>query len=107
MAQPLGAGLPGVEQRDDVVDLDERRRLHPTGERDAAAGVRVAQGAGEDRAVRAPGGRGEVAGEDVVPRVAAVPVDVEPRLAEAGDAVVPGRGRAALHRELSERGTCA
>ena len=102
----LRALLPGVGQRDDVVDLHGLAGALAAAEGDRPAGVRVGQRAGEHDAVVGAGLErlaGQVAVEDVVAGVAAVAVDVGPGRAELL-AVVAGLGRPALDRKRRERG---
>jgi hypothetical protein len=78
------AGLPGVAERDDVVDIDLARAAAHERDDLRRVGVGREPARQDDAAVRPHLGGlvGEVSAEDVVAGVAPVAVRVSPRLAE-------------------------
>ena len=98
--------LPGVGQRDHVVDLYGGRCSWSANEADRLAGVGIAQGAPQDQAAAGAGLQhvpGQVATQDVVAGVAAVTVQVSPGRPERSP-VIARLGCPALHRESTECG---
>lgn len=94
--QLLGALLPGVAQGHDVVDLHVLAALRPAAENDQVAGIRIVERSGGYPAPRsvAKFSVRQVAAQDVVARVAAVAVHIQPRLAKGGPVVVVPGGAA-------------
>lgn len=103
-ADLLGARLPGVHQRHQVVDLHQGGGLHPARELHRPARVDADEGAGGHLARPCLGQAGQVGGENVVARVASVAVDILPGRAEVAGAVVAGLRGAALYRQGGEHG---
>lgn len=86
---------PGVRQRHHVIDLHLGAGVRAAHELEQVPGVRVPQRAGRDQAgtQRVTRDVGQPRGEHVVTGVAAVPVDIGPRLAEELSPVALSRQR--------------
>src|SRR6478735_9936231 len=87
--EPLGSLLPGVTQGHHMVDLDGAAALGSAPEVHVLARVGFPEVPGRHFAGGPLGehNAGKVPAKDVVPRVAAVPVDIKPSLAEGLTAV--------------------
>lgn len=94
--QALRPFLPGVAQSHHMIDLDLTAAVLATAEVDVPAGIRFAEVPGRNLAGGALGKdhAGQVAAEDVIAGVAAVPVHVEPGLAKGLPAIAGVRGSA-------------
>lgn len=94
---PIGAHVPGIRERNDVVDLDRLANTGAALEGNGGVGVRIAQGAGGHR-IRTPLDRhiclvDQIPVEDVVAGVAPVVpsrrvIAIVPGVTECGPAVV-------------------